>query len=59
EATWENTQLLLDQFSDVDLEDKSPLRWGSVDEPIRLAMLPKPIPNIRDDDGREKTVGGN
>ncbi|KAA8521016.1 hypothetical protein F0562_011696 [Nyssa sinensis] len=37
EAMWENTQLLLDQFSNVDLEDKSPLGGRSVDEPRRSA----------------------
>ncbi|KAA8547174.1 hypothetical protein F0562_003617 [Nyssa sinensis] len=47
EARWENTQLLLDQFSNVDLEDKSPLGGGSVDEPRRSARLPKPNPKYQ------------
>ncbi|KAA8532224.1 hypothetical protein F0562_032251 [Nyssa sinensis] len=47
EATWENTPLLLDQFSNVDLEDKNPSGGGSVDEPRRSAKLPKPNPKYQ------------
>ena len=34
EATWENAQMLLQQFSIVDLEDKDPLDGERIDRPL-------------------------
>ena len=35
DATWENTAALRDKFQDMDLEDKDPVKEGSIDRPRR------------------------
>ncbi|KAL6316194.1 hypothetical protein AAG906_017741 [Vitis piasezkii] len=40
EATWETHQSLLEQFSDVDLADKSPPDGGSIDKPRHSQRVP-------------------
>jgi len=41
DATWENTTLLHTQFPFLNLEDKVPVREGSINMPRRSERIPK------------------